>query len=749
MSTIRDAEVYLSDIVALSPLNPRQDMESDVSTLAATIRARGLLHPILVTKLYDAIDAYQVLAGGRRWRALRSLDLHDEHVKVRIFDGTEAEAREAALAESVTQVPLHPVDEFEAFSALERDGFDIATIARDFALDEKRVRQRLALGRLSPRVRDMWRTGEVNRDIATAFAAGSTARQEEYLDEHTRGGGFSLSAYIVKRAMRQDVIADTDALAKFILGDEARRTAYVLAGGRVEENDLFDEQVLLLDGAIARRTADALLLAEAERVAEAEGWGRASITNVVDDEDPEDITPDYTKAEQKKLLDIDLPDAEREEIETKALLRAIPKRERATLGVTADYDNTGALVITRAVPASPPKEERAPPPPANKSAAKPATPREPREPEPEAPPLPPPAGGKEAEEILAAAIGGALTAATARSLNLALALTVATLGCSHGHFGVTLTSETLFYETRSELLARFHHMRFETALAIVSEAPLADLTTAFAELIGHTIAPEEITLTKARALVALAERHVSLRADVAATLDYKALFEASPREEAEEAIRALEGEAAAAEARKLRKPKLIERAALLAKDRGWLPETLTALLAAAPQDTRTTAEAMVEAIERDEERGDALEPAEGGPDDEPAAEAPGADAAGAAPGGASDAAGADAAGAAEADAKRKAWLADLQFLGAESNHSHFAAFLRDHVSPARGRHVGVDALADAFEQWRADRSLKKVPKPAQAALMNSLGIERKKIDGVMSWQGLALEADDATAQAAE
>lgn len=157
----------------------------------------------------------------------------------------------------------------------------------------------------------------------------------------------------------------------------------------------------------------------------------------------------------------------------------------------------------------------------------------------------------------------------------------------------------------------------------------------------------------------------------------------------------------------------------------------------------------MEAIERDEERGDALEPAEGGPDDEPAAEAPGADAAGAAPGGASDAAGADAAGAAEADAKRKAWLADLQFLGAESNHSHFAAFLRDHVSPARGRHVGVDALADAFEQWRADRSLKKVPKPAQAALMNSLGIERKKIDGVMSWQGLALEADDATAQAAE
>ncbi|MBY6242810.1 ParB/RepB/Spo0J family partition protein [Methylosinus sp. Sm6] len=756
MSSIKDAEIELSLITALSPLNPRQDMTSDVSTLAATIRARGLLHPILVTPVSrddDGLFDYHVLAGGRRWRALRSLGDDDRVIEVRIFAGTDAEAREAALAESVTQVPLHPVDEFEAFAALERDGFDIATIARDFALSEKHVRQRLALGRLSPRVREMWRKGDINRDIAQAFTAGPIEAQEAVLDEHERRGGFALSSYAIHRAMRRDTVSDSEALGKFLLGDEARRAAYVAAGGRVEDDDLFSEQIILLDGAIARRVADALLLAEAERIAEAEGWGRASIADAVDDEEPEDITPDYTKAERKRLDDADLPDAERDEIETRGLLRAIPKKRRATLGVTADFDSTGALVITRAVPLAPPKEEPedAPPPTPGKSERKPApAPREPRQEEPEEPAIPPPAGGKEAEEILACAIGGALAAATARSLNLAMALTVATLGCSHGQFGLTLDAETLTYEPRSELLARIDHMRFETALAIVATAPLADLTAAFAELIGHTIDPSELRLTRAHNLVALAERHVSLRADVAAALDYKALFLASPREEAEEAIRALDGEAAAAEAGKLRKPKLIERAALLAKDRAWLPETLTALLAAAPQDTRSTAEAMVEAIESDDQKrsnSDALALAEDRPEDGTAAETDREAMDGDAPGAARDAAGEFPA--VEEKAAASAWGDNLEQTCMAAGHLGYATFLRAHAAPAPGRHVGVDALDAAFEAYRAPRALKKVSKGSQAAMLTELGFTKKKIDGALSWQGLALHADAEARLAAE
>lgn len=103
-------------------------------------------------------------------------------MSVRIFKDSDAEAREAALAEAVTQKPLHPVEEFEAFADLEKSGFDVPTIARDFALTERRVRQRLALGRLSPRVRRLWREGKISRDLAEVFTMGTIQAQEALLD---------------------------------------------------------------------------------------------------------------------------------------------------------------------------------------------------------------------------------------------------------------------------------------------------------------------------------------------------------------------------------------------------------------------------------------------------------------------------------------------------------------------------------------------------------------------------------------
>lgn len=745
MSSIKDAEIELSLITALSPLNPRQDMTSDVSTLAATIRARGLLHPILVTPVSrddDGFFDYHVLAGGRRWRALRTLGDDDRVIEVRIFAGTDAEAREAALAEAVTQVPLHPVEEFEAFSALEADGFDIATIARDFALTEKHVRQRLALGRLSPRVREAWREGKIGREIAQAFTAGTIEAQDALLDDYARRAigpvsAYPTSAYTVKRTLQREAVEACESLAKFILSDRERRMAYEAEGGRIEE-DLFSDETTLLDRAVAKRVADRLLLAEAERVAEAEGWGSAAVATGDEDPDPT-IEPDYTKKELQRRDASDATPQELDEIETRALLRAVPKKRRATLGVYAALLHDGSIEIIRGVPPAEPEPEEEPAREAGemRAAAKKgeraaATPRE----QEEGPAIPPPAGGKDAEEILAHALGDGLASATARSVNLALALAVATLGCSHGQFGVTLDCSTLdSAEPRSELLGRIAHMRFETALAIVATAPLADLTAAFAELVGRAIDPGEITPRRAQNLVTLAERHADLRADICAALDYKGFFAASPREKALDAIRALDGEAAAVDAGKLRKPKIVERAALLAKDRHWLPETLTALLAAGSKDERSTAQAMVEAIEADEENQTAeaiyaevaaeealAALAEDRPEDED-------------------------------EGARGEWSplqqADLRSVGAASNHSHFADFLRLQARPAPGLHVGVDALDAAFEAYRAARSLKKVSKGSQAAMLTELGFTKKKIDGALSWQGLALHEDAEAQLAAE
>ncbi|CAN2533076.1 hypothetical+protein [Methylocapsa aurea] len=624
MSEIIDEELPLALITRLSPLNPRQDMTSDVSTLAATIRARGLLHPILVHALAGdepgdpgEIGEFAVLAGGRRWRALRSIapDLN-AYLKVHIFKGSDAEAREAALAEAVTQKPLHPVEEFEAFADLEKSGFDVPTIARDFALTERHVKQRLALGRLSPRVRALWREGTISRDLAEVFTAGTIEAQDAALDSC----GDAPQLYFVRKALRREGVGAHETLAKFILAEPARRASYELLGGRIEES-LFSEETILLDRTIANNFVDGYLLAAAEEIMQQEGWGRAEIAGGADP-DPIEVEPDYTAKEERRIEAIRAEcrectdgdrrlalDKEADEIDIRAFLRALPKKTRAALGVRAELDSNGQLEIIRAIPQVEPEEEELE---AGALARDPATgeivqaggkaakTRERGEPEP--PAIPPAPGGKEAEEIFRDALGAGLASATARNPYLALALATAALGCSHGCVGIGLRPS--FDEPdappRHDLLQRLAPSHFLTALAVVATIPLADLTAAFAELVARAICFGDVKPAQTQNFLSLATRMGAVRNDVAEALDYKALFLALSREDALDAIRAIDGEAAALDAAKLRKPKIVERAAILAKDRKWLPETLESLCAREAEDTRSTAQAMVEAIEADE-----------------------------------------------------------------------------------------------------------------------------------------------------
>jgi ParB family transcriptional regulator, chromosome partitioning protein len=645
MSTITDHCLPFSSIIGLSPLNPRQDEPSDVTSLAATIRARGLLHPILVHTVPNR-PGYFVLAGGRRWRALRLLDQPGEEdipIQVRLFEGSDAEAREAALAEAVTQKPLHPVEEFEAFSALEKSGFDIPTIAHDFALTERHVRQRLALGNLSPRVLNLWRDGAIDREQANAFTAAGTEAQEALLDSATWGAaGSGMRAYAIRQSLLADALDANDSdEARFLLNNAAALEHYRAAGGRLDE-ELFTGAIFR-DGALARESIAAVCRGEANRLCAEEGWGGALVC--FDGYHPSAVAPDFTVKEQNWLAaneaeidkayaqagdaraagdaaaaddmdaQVEALEAARESVETKALLRAVSKNARKDLCVYVDSRSNGRFEIVRAVrrPAPVDAMTRRPQDADDDEGADERTPTKPREhKEPEPPPLPPAYNGKDADAIIADAIGEALTRATARSLNLALALAVAALGCSHGRVGVGLSLEPgpgAAPGKRSELFERIEHQRFETAIAIVAGAPLCDLSVAFAEIVGDAIDYPAAPPSARSNILQLASGLCDLSADLCEALDYKALFESLPREEALAAIRAIDGEAAAVEAAKLRKPKLIERAALLAKDRRWLPESLATLKASAPKDERSRAEAMLDAIEDDEAQSPATKPA--------------------------------------------------------------------------------------------------------------------------------------------
>src|SRR6187551_582 len=89
-----------------NPRNPRRHFaEPELEELAASIRERGIIQPILVRTLRGAIDQYEIVAGERRWRAAQRAGLHD--VPVVLLEVSDREALELAIIENVQRADLN------------------------------------------------------------------------------------------------------------------------------------------------------------------------------------------------------------------------------------------------------------------------------------------------------------------------------------------------------------------------------------------------------------------------------------------------------------------------------------------------------------------------------------------------------------------------------------------------------------------------------------------------------------------
>ena len=88
--------------------------DEDMAELAASIRERGVLQPILVRVRYDG--AYEIVAGERRWRASQMAGLHTVPVIVREL--TDVEVAEIAIVENVQRADLTAIEEARAYEVL-------------------------------------------------------------------------------------------------------------------------------------------------------------------------------------------------------------------------------------------------------------------------------------------------------------------------------------------------------------------------------------------------------------------------------------------------------------------------------------------------------------------------------------------------------------------------------------------------------------------------------------------------------
>jgi ParB family transcriptional regulator, chromosome partitioning protein len=102
-------------LIIPNPNQPRQSFQEDaLLALAESIRARGVLQPVLVRPLSDG--RYELIAGERRWRAARIAELETIPALVRRHD--DAASLEIALIENMAREDLNPVEQARACAAL-------------------------------------------------------------------------------------------------------------------------------------------------------------------------------------------------------------------------------------------------------------------------------------------------------------------------------------------------------------------------------------------------------------------------------------------------------------------------------------------------------------------------------------------------------------------------------------------------------------------------------------------------------
>ena len=211
-----------------NPDQPRKRFdETELDELAASIKEHGLIQPILARPIPGERNAYQIVAGERRWRASQKAGLHDVPIVLR--DLSDQEVVEIAIIENVQRADLNPIEEARGYQALiDQFGHTQEEIAKVIGKSRSHVANTLRLLALPQRVRDYLYDEKLSAGHARAIAAapdpeglaqqiiskGLTVRQAEDLARAahdaagtTRSGGRPSSKDADTLAMERDVAA--------------------------------------------------------------------------------------------------------------------------------------------------------------------------------------------------------------------------------------------------------------------------------------------------------------------------------------------------------------------------------------------------------------------------------------------------------------------------------------------------------------------------------------------------------------
>lgn len=154
-----------------NPRNPRKIFDADLlDDLAASIRERGLLQPIVVRSVRGVADVYEIIAGERRWRAAQRANLHQ--VPIVIVEADDRVALEIAIIENVQRTDLNPLEEAAGYEQLIAEfNYSQNDLAQAIGKSRSHVANTLRLARLPDSIKKLVNDGLLSAGHARALLA--------------------------------------------------------------------------------------------------------------------------------------------------------------------------------------------------------------------------------------------------------------------------------------------------------------------------------------------------------------------------------------------------------------------------------------------------------------------------------------------------------------------------------------------------------------------------------------------------
>lgn len=165
----RDSRKVPIEHLEPNPRNPRKTFaEKDLADLSESLKAKGIVQPILVRPAAGKKDRFEIIAGERRWRAAQRAGLHEAPIVIR--DVTDQEALELAIIENVQRADLNPIEEAMGYDQLTAEfSYSQGELAKVIGKSRSHVANTMRLLKLPNSVKDYLSEGLLTAGHARAL----------------------------------------------------------------------------------------------------------------------------------------------------------------------------------------------------------------------------------------------------------------------------------------------------------------------------------------------------------------------------------------------------------------------------------------------------------------------------------------------------------------------------------------------------------------------------------------------------